>query len=170
MFDTNSFADRIFSLKKGDAAAFEALAMEAFRYQSAENDVYGRFIKALGVDAASVDSIHKIPFLPISLFKSMKVVTGGFIPQEVFTSSGTTGMAQSRHYVKSLELYRRSFFTSWELHYGRWKITPYWLLFAILSGTRRLVADSYGRRFHKTQPPPGKRFLPVPARRAARQT
>ena len=51
MFDTNSFADRIFSLKKGDAAAFEALAMEAFRYQSAENDVYGRFIKALGVDA-----------------------------------------------------------------------------------------------------------------------
>ena len=118
MFDTNSFADRIFSLKKGDAAAFEALAMEAFRYQSAENDVYGRFIKALGVDAASVDSIHKIPFLPISLFKSMKVVTGGFIPQEVFTSSGTTGMAQSRHYVKSLELYRRSFFTSWELHYG----------------------------------------------------
>lgn len=27
-------------------------------------------------------------------------------------------MAQSRHYVKSLELYRRSFFTSWELHYG----------------------------------------------------
>ena len=37
----------IFSLKKGDAAAFEALAMEAFRYQSAENDVYGRFIKAL---------------------------------------------------------------------------------------------------------------------------
>lgn len=75
MFDTNSFADRIFSLKKEDAAAFEALAMEAFRYQSAENDVYGRFIKALGVDAASVDSIHKIPFLPISLFKSMKVVT-----------------------------------------------------------------------------------------------
>ena len=164
------FADRIFSLKKGDAAAFEALAMKAFRYQSAENDAYGRFIKALGVDAASVDSIHKIPFLPISLFKSMKVVTGGFIPQEVFTSSGTTGMAQSRHYVKSLELYPGAVSS----HRGN-PLRPGGRLrrigaFAILSGTRRLVADSYGRRFHKRSRHPESGFFPVPARRAARQT
>lgn len=118
MFDTDTFADRIFSLDTGDRDAFETLAMEAFGYQSAENEVYKRFIAALGVDAASVDSVHKIPFLPISLFKSMKVVTGSFSPEDVFLSSGTTGMAQSRHYIKSLEMYRRSFFTSWEIHYG----------------------------------------------------
>lgn len=116
--DTLDFATRAFSLRSDDRAGFSELAIEAFRYQWRENAVYRRYAEALGTAVEQVDSVEKIPFLPIGFFKTEKVVSGHFIPQETFLSSGTTGMTQSRHYVRRLDTYRRSFTASWDYHYG----------------------------------------------------
>ena len=97
---------------------FEARAQEIFQFQLKNNAVYGAFVKALGTDTSRVDSITRIPFLPVRFFKSLEVKTGEFEPEAVFESSGTTGMISSRHLVKDLSLYRESFTRGFELFYG----------------------------------------------------
>ena len=56
--------------------------------------------------------------LPISFFKQEKIVTGQFEPAIVFTSSGTTGMVNSAHYVKDEQLYINSFLQCFRQFYG----------------------------------------------------
>jgi len=97
---------------------FEALALEIFQYQLKNNAVYGAYVKALGTDTSRVDSITRIPFLPVRFFKNREIKTGDFEPAAVFESSGTTGMVNSRHLVKELTLYRGSFTLGFELFYG----------------------------------------------------
>lgn len=46
-------------------------------------------------------------FLPIQIFKSAAVYDFETPPEVVFTSSGTTGMAPSRHFIASLSWYRQ---------------------------------------------------------------
>jgi len=99
-------------------SGFEALALDIFQYQLRNNAIYGAFVKALGTDTSRVDSITRIPFLPVRFFKSREVKTGEFEPEAVFESSGTTGMISSRHLVKDLSLYRESFIRGFELIYG----------------------------------------------------
>ena len=63
-------------------------------------------------------SQNTIPFLPISFFKSHTVSTGSFEPEQVFESSGTTQTTNSKHLVKDINLYRKSFSKAFELFYG----------------------------------------------------
>ena len=116
--DIDRYIERIFSLKREDKAAFEEAALVAFEYQSHENAVYAAYIKALGVSPSQVDCIEKIPFLPISFFKSHDVICTGKSPNAVFLSSGTTGMTPSRHLVHDPSIYTRSYMKGWEYHYG----------------------------------------------------
>lgn len=116
--DTEDFVRRAVALTAEDSQGWKHMALEAFRYQSRENAVYRRYLEALGRSPEEVERVEDIPFLPIGFFKTHRVTCGDFEPQAVFLSSGTTGMTQSRHYVRSLENYRRSFTASWELHYG----------------------------------------------------
>ena len=97
---------------------FEAVALEIFNFQAAENPVYKAYLQALGVEAGSVNTIDKIPFLPIRFFKSHAIRTTVFEPAVVFESSGTTGSINSRHLVKDLALYEESFTKGFELFYG----------------------------------------------------
>ena len=97
---------------------FEALALEAFRYQYEKVLVYKSYVDALGVNPENVKSVSQIPFLPIQFFKSAKVVDGNFEPAQVFESSATTGMTVSKHLVKDLSLYEESFFRSFEFVFG----------------------------------------------------
>lgn len=106
---------KIFTVTEAD---FDALALEIFRFQYAHNDIYRSFTDAVGCRPDTVDCIEKIPFLPVRFFKSHRVVTTQFEPQAVFESSGTTGMINSRHYVKELALYEESFLKGFELFYG----------------------------------------------------
>src|SRR4051812_43585233 len=85
---------------------FTAAALQAFRHQARHCDVYRRFIEGLRVDVNSVDSIDKIPFLPISFFKSHRVLSSPDPVEVTFTSSGTTGMITSSHYVTDAGWYR----------------------------------------------------------------
>lgn len=108
--------DRIFSIT--DLQGFERLALEIFNYQVQNCEIYARFVNNLGIDKTKVRDLAGIPFLPIEFFKSHKVICGQAEAAEVFSSSGTSGMIQSRHYVKDSALYIQSFRTAFKLFYG----------------------------------------------------
>ena len=107
--------DTIFSLQDN---GLEAAALELFRYQYRENDLYRAYTDALHIAPASVKSILEIPYLPIQFFKSHTVVSGTFEPELLFESSGTTQTINSRHLVKESAIYTRSFMTAFEQFYG----------------------------------------------------
>ncbi len=98
---------------------FEELALKVFYFQAKNNIIYQQYINALNVSISSVRTINQIPFLPISFFKNHKITTGDFIPERVFTSSGTTGMTTSKHYVKKLSVYEESMIRGFQLFFGK---------------------------------------------------
>ena len=107
--------DKIFDIQKH---GFEPLALELFQLQLKENQLYRSFIQALKIDPGKVTGVASIPYLPVSFFKNHEVVTGSFEAETVFESSGTTQTGNSRHLLKSTDLYRRSFTKTFELFYG----------------------------------------------------
>ena len=108
--------DRIFNI--GNDEQFLELALEVFRFQAAENPVYKAYLNHLGILPANVQSLEEIPFLPIEFFKKHRVVTGDLGHEVIFESSGTSGENPSKHFVRNLELYRRSFTSTFKLFYG----------------------------------------------------
>lgn len=107
--------NRIFNLPCGDS--FESLALEVFCYQFNSNEIYRNFCKALGRSPDSVRTIESIPFLPVELFKTQHVAS--FKKSAlVFTSSGTTGMMPSKHFVYDISVYERSLTKCFEKFYG----------------------------------------------------
>jgi phenylacetate-coenzyme A ligase PaaK-like adenylate-forming protein len=106
--------------------AFLKEALQVFRYQAANNPLYGRYLKTLGVTIDKVTELQHLPFLPIEFFKSHRLITGDGAVQEIFTSSGTTGTMQSKHYVTDLSIYEESYRKTFELFYGN--ITDYCIL------------------------------------------
>ena len=87
--------------------SFDDIALQLFRFQAKDNPVYSSYLQHLHVDPFSIQSISQIPFLPISFFKTHSVVTGKWNQETVFTSSGTTGVATSKHFVHSLAFYQQ---------------------------------------------------------------
>lgn len=98
--------------------SFNTLAIEVFRFQYKNNPVYQEYINTLHIKPGTVNSVEKIPFLPIRFFKSHQVVSGKFEPETLFESSGTSGMVNSRHHIKDLSLYEESFTKGFEAFYG----------------------------------------------------
>jgi hypothetical protein len=84
---------------------FDEIALQLFRFQARENEVYTNFLKALRIEAESVTSIAEIPFLPIRFFKSHLIKTQAWQEEAIFTSSGTTGLQTSRHAVYRTQSY-----------------------------------------------------------------
>lgn len=108
--------DEIFLLRSD--LAFEREALALFRFQAEHCPPYAEYVRLIGVDPASVTRVEDIPMLPIEIFKSHKVYCGENEPQMIFTSSATTGMVQSRHYVEDLSLYERAFTEAFRQFYG----------------------------------------------------
>lgn len=108
--------NKIFSIST--SAEFELSALAVFKYQYLKNEVYHTFCNHLGRTDKTVKSIEDIPFLPIEFFKTKKVTTGVFNATTTFISSGTTGQSVSKHYIKDLELYKKSYQIGFELFYG----------------------------------------------------
>lgn len=100
-------------------AQFEALALKIFRFQYRNNPLYHRFVESLSVSPAHINHVNQVPFLPIEFFKSHLVQTGSFHPEAVFSSSGTTGMVTSKHYVKDLMIYQESMLAGFKRFFGK---------------------------------------------------
>ncbi len=101
-----------------NASDFNALALETFRFQYAHCLVYQSFCNHLKKKPSSVNNLEDIPFLPISFFKSHKILSSKHKVQRVFESSGTTGAITSKHHVTDIKLYEQSFLKAFEQFYG----------------------------------------------------
>jgi len=97
---------------------FEKITLKVFRHQYDNNTVYRDFCGFLNRDKQNVKSLKEIPFLPIQFFKTHDVISSTDTVQEIFTSSGTTGMATSRHLVTDLNYYEQSFRLAFSQFYG----------------------------------------------------
>lgn len=111
--------ESVFSIQ--NPLEFEEMALAIFQYQAHENKVYKHFIECLGIDAALIDDMKDIPFLPIEFFKTQEIITNGKQIEETFTSSGTTGMQTSKHLVSDITWYENSFDKAFNLFYGEVK-------------------------------------------------
>lgn len=109
--------DLIFTISNKES--FSEFALEIFRNQASGNKIYSDFIKNLRVDPGTVKCVEEIPFLPVSFFRTQKVITGDLPHEKVFESSGTTGSGSSRHYVVDLRLYEKSFYNTFMYFYGK---------------------------------------------------
>jgi acyl-CoA synthetase (AMP-forming)/AMP-acid ligase II len=116
MQDFKSFSDQLSHL---DSSRFEELALELFQFQAAENEIYRSYLEARKIDVHQVKSLETIPFLPIRFFKDFPIVSGS--PSDFssfYSSSGTTGMITSKHYIWSEDWYLRHAQEIFEKVYG----------------------------------------------------
>ncbi len=97
---------------------FEKIALKVFRFQFDHNLVYQKFCTLLNKNKENVKSLIEIPFLPIQFFKSHEVLSSSETIQTTFTSSGTTGMQTSKHFVTDISLYEKSYKKAFSEFYG----------------------------------------------------
>ncbi len=112
----NFSIDEIFQISNPNQ--FNELALQIFNYQAENNPVYKEYLFHLGTNISSVNTVDKIPFLPIEFFKSHKVITGTAEIEKTFFSSGTTGMTRSNHHITDILVYEQSFLNAFEKSYG----------------------------------------------------
>jgi hypothetical protein len=107
--------DKIFLVTE---RSFRQLALDIFHFQYGANKIYNSYVNALGKTPSDVDEIEKIPFLPVSFFKTDEIKTGKFNAEVIFKSSGTTQAINSQHHVKDVSIYVKSFTSGFEKMYG----------------------------------------------------
>ena len=105
----------IFNITSGNE--FKGQALAVFSRQFNHNRVYRSFCDLLNIHPSDVKELKDIPFIPIEFFKTHEMITGNHPAERVFTSSGTTGTATSRHFVTDVSLYEMSFRKGFEEFY-----------------------------------------------------
>jgi phenylacetate-coenzyme A ligase PaaK-like adenylate-forming protein len=108
-------AENIFNITND---SFAESALEVFRFQYANNDVYRAFCNGIKRTPEQVNSIDAIPFLPVEFFKTHRVISSITPAEVVFTSSGTTGSITSKHEVTDLSVYNNSLKEGFRFAYG----------------------------------------------------
>lgn len=98
--------------------AFNALALDVFRFQALHNPLYNRYLELIGKKIQAVETVQEISFLPIELFKTYDIQTGDWTPERIFSSSGTTGQATSRHLLHDPDWYRMGARRAFARQYG----------------------------------------------------
>ncbi|MEO5500127.1 MAG: acyl transferase [Ginsengibacter sp.] len=97
---------------------FEKNALDLFKHQYNQIEIYQKYVDLIIKDISKVNQLNKIPFLPISFFKTHLVTDSPQKFETIFESSGTTGFTTSKHLVTNLDLYKKSFLKSFNLFYG----------------------------------------------------
>lgn len=97
----------------------EQLALNTFKFQYINIKVYREFCDYLKIKPEAVTSISKIPFLPIQFFKSHTILEDQTPFEKVFSSSGTTGSITSKHYIKDLNIYKKSYSKAFQQFIGQ---------------------------------------------------
>ncbi|MGB0933274.1 MAG: acyl transferase [Lishizhenia sp.] len=112
--DILALEQEIFNVKED---TFEKVALEVFKFQYANCGIYRQFCDLL--NRPFPKTIKEIPFLPVTFFKSEKILSEGYHISKTFKSSGTTGSIRSNHHVVKLELYEKSFHLTFEQAIGK---------------------------------------------------
>ncbi len=115
MDSSNGLESILLNLDEGE---FQRVALQVFRMQAVENRVYRNYLEHLGINPLQITELQSIPFLPIELFKSQKVVSGNWPVETVFTSSGTGKGEVSKHYLKDIGYYEKVSLKIFEQFYG----------------------------------------------------
>ena len=97
---------------------FNLHCLETYQFQLQHCQVYRDYVTLLGRRKNDVQHYSEIPFMPIEFFKTQQILTAGMQPQIVFSSSGTTGMVTSKHFVADVTIYERTFRNIFETFYG----------------------------------------------------
>ncbi|MDR6547584.1 hypothetical protein J2810_003667 [Chryseobacterium rhizosphaerae] len=98
---------------------FVDASLETFRYQYENVEIYRKFVNFLKVNPDEVDSVLKIPFLPIEMFKNHQILDKNVSADLYFQSSGTTQMNLSKHFIADQNLYEESIYKSFEQFIGK---------------------------------------------------
>ena len=85
---------------------FDNLALEVFAFQYKYNAFYQRYCSLIGKEFSKISVVNDIPFLPIQFFKNQTIQTGKWTAETIFTSSGTTGLTTSQHFIKDVDFYK----------------------------------------------------------------
>ncbi len=115
--------DNIWSINS--KAEFGRCALETFKFQARECAPYRQYLELIGCTPNEVKRVEDIPHLPIELFKSHEVYSAQTPPEEIFTSSSTTGVGVARHPMAHLHIYEEAFTKAFEIFYGapkKWSI------------------------------------------------
>jgi len=96
------FKSQLFNTKRDN---FEEKALKAFHFQFKNNLLYQQYVNHLGIDIQLVNSLQKIPFLPIAFFKTHQIISTSNHYESYFESSGTSGNQRSRLYFYDEEFY-----------------------------------------------------------------
>lgn len=100
------------------AKQFEKIALKTFRFQYENNLVYKQFCDLIKTNPQEIKNLSQIPFLPISFFKTHQVISNKNPIQEIFSSSGTTGSINSKHFVTDVSIYEQSYQCGFTNFYG----------------------------------------------------
>ncbi len=109
----------ITDLYKINESNFNIKALSLFNYQYSHNSIYNSYANLIRKTPETVKNITDIPFLPVSFYKTEKILTGNTIPSHCFYSSGTTDKSnRSKHYIADLQLYTDVFTCIFTTKYG----------------------------------------------------
>lgn len=97
---------------------FEAQAIALFTYQYYHNPVYRLYCDLIKKNPSDIKKSEDIPCLPIQFFKTHTVCCEIPIPKTYFSSSKTTGQIASKHYIRDIQLYIKSFVRTFSSFYG----------------------------------------------------
>ena len=109
--------ERIFTLESKED--FEECCLQVFKWQYERNAVYRKWCELLNRKPENTTQSNQIPFLPISFFRTHKVVSFSEEPKGFFKSSGTTSNLQSKHWIRDYDIYERSFTKAFERFFGK---------------------------------------------------
>lgn len=98
---------------------FLDVALTTFRFQYKNIEVYTKFVDYLNLDVEKINSLDKIPFLPIEMFKNHQILDKNVSTEMFFQSSGTTQMNLSRHFIANEYIYQESIYKSFEQFIGK---------------------------------------------------
>lgn len=95
------------------------MALEIFHFQAKNNQVYAKYLEFTHFKPDKIVEIGDIPFLPIELFKTLKVTSSAILENTLFfSSSSTTGQGISHHFVPDIEHYKMALRKSFEYQFG----------------------------------------------------
>lgn len=109
---------RFFPYETNSNWNFKSNALACFEEQASANEVFNQFLRLARYNVKNINSLTALPFLPVEFFKTHNVQTGGYEPETIFYSSGTTNQTRAAHPVKHLNHYHQNTVQTFAQLYG----------------------------------------------------